>query len=491
MGAGLGQISQAYGDVAGQAANFSKGISQVGQGLSGLTDKYPDLKNDQQFIQAQGALKELQAGAEGLHAGLLQLNGKLSGVAGGMEQANTGFAQAADGQAQLAQGLAAIVEGIGKLQSGITQAANGQNQIVGKLPELTSGFDQLVDGQKELQTGFAQLNGQLGQLTSGLDQSVGGLTQVSDGLKSAKTYLNELSSSPDKQMTGWFIPDEALANPDFQASIDVYLSKDRKIAKFDVVYEGNPYAIETLKKTNDVNDAVTRGLKGTKLEQAQIAVSGISSVNNDLRQISSDDYARTVVLMLIGIAVILIIMFRSIVIPVYLIISLVITYYTSLAITEVIFVRMLGYSGVSWAVPFFGFVLLMALGVDYSIFLMDRFKEYKHLSPREAILQAMKSMGTVIMSAALILGGTFAAMLPSGVMSLMQIATIVLSGLVIYALVMLPLFVPVMVRTFGEANWWPFMRRKEVKESKESKESKETPRKEARPISGEASNPSI
>jgi RND superfamily putative drug exporter len=136
-----------------------------------------------------------------------------------------------------------------------------------------------------------------------------------------------------------------------------------------------------------------------------------------------------------------------------------------MAIAEVIFVRLLGQSGISWAVPFFGFVMLVALGIDYSIFLMDRFKEYRHMPPQEAILEAMKNMGTVIMSAAVILGGTFAAMLPSGVMSLLQIATIVLCGLFMYALLMLPLFVPVMVRTFGPANWWPFMGSKRDAES--------------------------
>ena len=73
----------------------------------------------------------------------------------------------------------------------------------------------------------------------------------------------------------------------------------------------------------------------------------------------------------------------------------------------------------------------------------------------------MKNMGAVIMSAAVILGGTFAAMLPSGVMSLLQIATIILCGLFLYALAMLPLFIPVMVRTFGAANWWPFMGQRE------------------------------
>ena len=69
------------------------------------------------------------------------------------------------------------------------------------------------------------------------------------------------------------------------------------------------------------------------------------------------------------------------------------------------------------AVPFFSFVILIALGVDYSIFLMDRFNEYKNLAVADAMLLAMKKMGTVILSAALILGGTFAAMMPSGMLS--------------------------------------------------------------------------
>lgn len=129
-----------------------------------------------------------------------------------------------------------------------------------------------------------------------------------------------------------------------------------------------------------------------------------------------------------------------------------------MAVTELIFVRMLGYDGINWAVPFFAFVILMALGIDYSIFLMDRFNEYKDLSVQEAMIAAMKNMGTVIISAVVILGGTFAAMYPSGVLSLLQIATIILTGLALYAFVVLPLFVPVMVKTFGKANWWPFLR---------------------------------
>src|SRR5699024_8176202 len=103
-----------------------------------------------------------------------------------------------------------------------------------------------------------------------------------------------------------------------------------------------------------------------------------------------------------------------------------------------------------WAIPFFGFVMLVALGVDYSIFLMDRFNEYRDITVKEAILASMKNMGTVIMSAAIILGGTFAAMMPSGVTELLEIATILITGLVIYNALIMPLFIPVMAKMFGK-----------------------------------------
>ena len=92
--------------------------------------------------------------------------------------------------------------------------------------------------------------------------------------------------------------------------------------------------------------------------------------------------------------------------------------------------NILGYDGLTWVIPFFSFVLLVALGIDYSIFLMDRFNEYKNGFIKDALINAMKNMGTVIISATIILGGTFGAMLPSGVLSLLQIATVVIIGLV-------------------------------------------------------------
>jgi RND superfamily putative drug exporter len=272
-------------------------------------------------------------------------------------------------------------------------------------------------------------------------------------LESAQEYLVGVGS---QEKNGFYIPQEVLNSKDFEQVLDTYMSKDHKVMTIDVVFSKNPYSNEALNTVPEIKETVERVVKDTKLENAEVAVGGVSSMHHDLDKISQADYSRTVVLMLIGITLILIILFRSIIMPLYLIGSLILTYYTSMALAEVIFVNWLGYSGISWAVPFFAFVILIALGIDYSIFLMDRFNEFKHMPVEQAILIAMKKMGTVIISAAIILGGTFAAMMPAGVLSLLQIAAILLIGLSLYALVILPLFVPVMVKTFGVANWWPF-----------------------------------
>lgn len=458
LGGGLQQLKQAYGEAAKQATGLSDGLARVGQGLSGIARKYPDLQSDEDFIALQGAVSELEQGASHLGDGLAQLNEQLSGVASGLNQANAGFRQASAGQAELAKGLRALTAGIGELQRGIARAADGQGRIVGEMTSMTNGFDQMIEGQKELQDGFAELNGQLEELTKGLTQSADGLLQIKGGLSEAGSYLNGLAGERDNDLSGWYLPDEALQSEQFRTILDTYMSADRTMTTFQVVLDGNPYDERMLGTIDLMKEAVKRGIKDTPLEGAEIAVGGVSSMNNDLSHVSGEDYSRTVVVVIAAISLILILLFRSVVIPIYVMLSLLLTFFTSMAVTEAIFVHLLGYSGISWAVPFFGFVMLMALGVDYSIFLMGRFKEYRHLPPGEAILTAMKKMGGVIISAAVILGGTFAAMLPSGVLSLLQIATIVLVGLFLYALVMLPLFIPVMVRTFGEANWWPFMR---------------------------------
>ncbi|AIQ12718.1 MMPL family transporter [Paenibacillus durus] len=456
IGGGLDALDGGIGQIQQQLSGVAAALNGLGPSFTSLEGSHPELLRDADYQTIKGTVAKTGDGAAKLAAGLGQISAQLKGVAAGMDEANAGYAKAAAGQDALAQGLDKLVSGIAQLESGLNQAASGQAQIVGKLPSITSGLDELQGGQKQLADGFGELNGQIGELTKGLSDSAEGLKQITSGLGSAQDYLNQVQAAGNDELSGFFIPAEALESDDIQQVFDNYLSGDRKVMTIDVVFADNPYSTAAIDKADDILAAVDRAVKGTKLENAEVAMSGVTSSYNDLQTISNADYSRTVMLMLGGIFIILVFLLRSVIMPVYLILSLVLTYFTAMGVTEAIFVNLLGYSGITWTTPFFSFVMLIALGVDYSIFLMARFNENQSWDIKDAILHAMRNMGTVILSAVIILGGTFASMYPSGVLSMMQIATVVLSGLVLYALLFLPFFVPVMVKIFGRANWWPF-----------------------------------
>jgi len=455
-GKGVAAIGDGVGSLQKQLAGVSAALTSLSESFTALEARYPELAQDADYQRIKGTIGETGTGTAQLSQGLGQIQSSLGEAAAGISQANEGFASAAAGQKALADGLNQIVAGIGQLETGLKQAADGQGQVIREIPSIQDGLGQLQGGQEKIKQGFTDLSGQLTQLTDGLNQSVDGISQVSGGLESAQDYLTQLQQSPDSDLAGWHVPEEALNSKDFEQVFDTYLSKDRKTMTIDVIFAENPYGTEAIDRVPDIEAAVQRAVQGSALEKADIAIGGVTSTFADLQEISNNDYTRTVMLMLVGTLIILIILLRSVIMPLYLILSLLLAYFSSMAITEVIFVNMLGFSGISWVTPFFGFVMLIALGVDYSIFLMDRFNENKGMRVQDAMLYAMKNMGTVILSAAVILSGTFAAMYPSGVLSMMQIATVVLSGLILYSLLFLPLFVPVMVKMFGRANWWPF-----------------------------------
>lgn len=132
---------------------------------------------------------------------------------------------------------------------------------------------------------------------------------------------------------------------------------------------------------------------------------------------------------------------RSIAQTVVILISLVVASFASLGLTEWFAKTFLDVDTLSWNVPFFASIMLLTLGVDYSIFLMMRYRENKR-NQLEFIVDASKKMGGVILSAALILGGIFAALIPFGINSLIQVAIAVIIGIAWLSLILMPIFIP-------------------------------------------------
>ena len=416
-------------------------------------DVIEELYVDEQLGLMADGLGEARDGLGEVQAGLTEVQNNLTAI--GEQAGNAG------GLNEAAAGLGQINQQLGQVSQGLQQTGNIP-QTVGALTQISGGLTEIQQGLAGAAGQTAELSAGLTQLAAGVGASNDGLAEIQTGLTEAVDMMQEMSDSQAVRDTGLFIPEGTLESEDFEQVLDRYSFADGTGMMMEVILSEDPYSPEAIDITTEIKETVERTTAGTPLESAEIAFSGISSINSDLEEVSSSDFASTVIIMLISLFVVLAIIFRSLIMPLYMIGSLLLTYYTSISIAELIFVNGLGYDGISWAVPFFGFVMLVALGVDYSIFLLDRFREesFNGISVRDAMRTSMAKMGTVIITAAIILAGTFGAMMPSGVLSLVQIATIVITGLLLYGLIVLPLLIPAISVSFDRGVWWPFGKKK-------------------------------
>ncbi|SFS46970.1 MMPL family transporter [Marininema halotolerans] len=356
---------------------------------------------------------------------------------------NGKFDKISTGQKQMADGLGKMEVEMGKLSAGLREGSAGEAKVTNALGEIDRGLGRVANGQKKLNEGLYAMNGDLKQLQKGLSKSSKGLGEIDHGLENAQGFLGEVSDT--RASHTFFLPKEQREGKNFQKSLDAYMSDDRHIMNFRVVLTDDPYSEKAMKTAGEIDQTMDSKLKKTPYSDSIYGVGGLSSQNRDLNQLSTEDFSRTATYMMLGIALVLLWILRSFWNTVYVIASLVIAYFSALAASEVIFREGFDYPGLTWSAPFFSLIMVVSLGVDYSIFLMMRYLEYRNCHPGKGIVEASRKIGGVVFSAAIILSGTFAALYPSKILTLMEVATVVIIGLFMMALLMLPLFLPAMM----------------------------------------------
>ncbi|MGO5079446.1 MMPL family transporter [Lactobacillus amylovorus] len=428
----VAQLAQASNKALPGAATalnqLSSGLTQVqsaaSQGVAGAQ------RLNSGAGQLSSGLGSLSSGASRLGAGVNRLNN-------GAGQLNTGLGTLANGAGTLNNGLGTLANGAGTLNSGLGTLANGAGQLNNGVGQLASQAPQLISGIGQLNSGAGQLASGAGKLASRVPQLTTGIDTVNSGLGQGETYLKGLGSSAAADT--FYIPKEFLKNDMFKKSMDVYLSPDKKSAQIIVVFNSNPSATEATDESQELSAMAKKSFQGTALKNATVAMGGQSSKIKDTKSVASGDFIRTAAIMLIGIGIALMFVTRSLLQPVYILGTLLIAYLCSLSINQWIVKAVLGRSMLTWNTPFFSFIMLIALGVDYSIFLMTRYNELKEAgftTPSSRILKACAIIGTVVISAAIILGGTFAALIPSGIPTLIEVALTVDVGLLILVFIL-------------------------------------------------------
>ena len=226
-----------------------------------------------------------------------------------------------------------------------------------------------------------------------------------------------------------------------------------------IVKDGRVLIQATLDSEPDSAQAeqVVRDLRETlPSTDSDVLVGGVTAIALDTNVTAQSDLAKIIPIVLGVILIILMLLLRSILAPVLLIGSVVLSYAAALGVSALVFNHLFGFPGADAAVPLFGFVFLVALGVDYNIFLMTRVREESlRIGTRPGILRGLGLTGSVITSAGIVLAATFAALAVIPILFLVQIAFIVAFGVLLDTVLVRSLLVPALSYDIGKAIWWP------------------------------------
>ncbi|WP_254900568.1 MMPL family transporter [Rhodococcus sp. 1168] len=234
------------------------------------------------------------------------------------------------------------------------------------------------------------------------------------------------------------------------------LSADGTTAAFQVAFTDNPYSPEAMDRVGTLASAAQTAADRAGIDGVQVLVGGESAHSADIRAALDRDNWVVAALVLVIVAAVLALLLRSVLAPVYLIGTLVLSFTATLGITTFITVTLLGDAGIGNRVAIYIFVFLVALGVDYTIFLMSRYRqELSAHPPRAALRIALIRSGGVISSAGLILAATFAVLTTQPIRELFQFGLAMAIGILLDTFVVRPLLVPAIMRLLGEKALWP------------------------------------
>ncbi|PRO83418.1 transporter [Lactiplantibacillus pentosus] len=436
------------------------GMQQIQSGLNGTNG----LVDGSQQISS--GLTQLQSGASSLASQLNTYTNGVSTAATGANKVNSGASQVSSGLTSLQgqiptltsaisaldSGTNQLVSNSSTLNSGASQLASGTSSLNSQVPtlvsgvsKLNSGASQVASGNEQMYTSIQSLVGQMKTLQDGLKTASDGTKTINKGVGSANSYLTGLKNSAAAKT--YYVPKSTLKGKTYKSALKAYMSGNNHATKMTIVLNENPSSKSAMNKVTAIQKQAENSLKGTALDGATIAIGGQTSETNDTQSIASSDFIRTAAIMLVGILIALMVITRSVLQPFYILGTLLLAYIMSLSITRMLSSWFMGQDMLTWNTPFFGFIMLIALGVDYSIFLMMKYREFDNsaATPSTRIVRASAVIGAVVLSAALILSGTFAALMPSGVLTLIQVAMVVIIGLIILVFA-IPTIIPSLIR---------------------------------------------
>jgi len=252
----------------------------------------------------------------------------------------------------------------------------------------------------------------------------------------------------------FYLPPEVFDNADFKRGMKNFVSPDGKSVRFIISHDGDPFTPEGIQRIDAIKQAAKEAVKGTPFEGSKIYLAGTASTFKDMQDGSDYDLLIAGIAALALIFIIMLIITRSVVASAVIVGTVVLSLGASFGLSVLIWQHLVG-TELHWMVLPMAVIILLAVGADYNLLLVSRFKEEIHAGLNTGIIRAMGGTGSVVTSAGLVFAFTMMSMAVSELTVIGQVGTTIGLGLLFDTLIVRSLMTPSIAALMGKWFWWP------------------------------------
>ncbi|WP_310785221.1 RND family transporter [Mycobacterium sp. Z3061] len=338
----------------------------------------------------------------------------------------------------------------------VLDALDGIDQLTSRFEDLTATLEKLDALQPKLvalipqqiasqetnhdltMANYATLSGIYAQTAAAIENSTA-LGRAFDTAKNDDTF---------------YLPPEVFNNPDFKRGLKLFLSPDGKAARMIITHEGDPATPEGISHIEPIRNAAHEAVKGTPMAEAKFYLGGTAATYSDIQDGAKYDLMIAGIAALSLILLIMMMLTRSLVAALVIVGTVALSLGASFGLSVLVWQYMFGIK-LYWVVLALAVILLLAVGSDYNLLLISRFREEIGAGLNTGIIRAMAGSGSVVTSAGLVFAVTMCAFLFSGFQVLGQIGTTIGLGLLFDTLIVRSFVTPSIAALLGRWFWWP------------------------------------
>jgi RND superfamily putative drug exporter len=338
----------------------------------------------------------------------------------------------------------------------IFDAIDGIDKLSEQFQSLTASLDKLDSTQSKL---LKLLPPQIASQETNLELTLSNYA-TNSGINNQSTFANDnpaaLGQAFDKSKNddSFYLPPEVFSNADFQRGLKLFVSPGGTAARMIVTHKGDPATPEGISHIDPIRQAADEAVKGTPLEGANLYITGTAATYKDIQEGAKYDLLIVGLAALSLILLIMLIITRSLVAALVIVGTVALSLGASFGLSVLIWEDIFGIQ-LYWIVLALAIILLLAVGSDYNLLLISRFKEEIGAGLKTGIIRAMAGSGAVVTAAGLVFAATMASFVFADLRILGQIGTTIALGLLFDTLIVRSFMTPSIAALLGRWFWWP------------------------------------